>query len=523
MPRPSAPLLITGPVALVSGAVLALAYEPLAWFWLAPFCVAALVLVVRQATWRRGALLGWLFSAAHWFTLIWWMRAVGSDAYVALAGFMSLYGVLLGVGLAAVTRLRWWPLWSAVVWVAIEVLRGGWPFGGFPWARLAFATIDTPVAPALAWVGSNGVSLLVALMGTTLAMAAGPLVPPRGTLRATSRRQVRHLAVVGGVVGISCLPALLSIDQTDRVGEVTVAAVQGNVPGTGDDVPSHHREITASHARATAELADQVARGERPRPDFVVWPENSTAVDPFLDPEVHGEILAAVDAIGVPVLVGGMVDAPDPEAVLNQGIVWDPVTGPGDRYTKHHPVPFGEYIPYRKRLDLTKNFGKLRMVPFDMMSGTRVAPLRIDGALVGDAICFDIAYDAGLLDQVRDGAQMLVVQTSNALFIHTHQIEQQWAISRVRAIETGRYVVVAAINGISGVIAPDGSVVDQAAIRTQSTLVDKVALVDGVTLGTFLGPWLGRLALLASVVSVVSGFLAYRRADKLAPQTEVPA
>jgi apolipoprotein N-acyltransferase len=523
VPRQSAPLLISGPVALASGAVLALAYEPVAWFWLAPFSVAALVLVVRYAPWRRGALLGWLFSAAHWFMLIWWMRAVGPDAYVALATFMSLYGVLLGAGLATLSRLRWWPVWSAVLWMAIEVLRGGWPFGGFPWARLAFATIDTPVAPALAWVGSNGVSLLVALMGTSLALVVAPFVTPRGDTRATPRRHVRHLAVVGGVVGLSCLPALISIDQTDRVRELTVAAVQGNVPGNGDDVPNHHREITASHATGTAELAAQVERGERPRPDFVVWPENSTAVDPFLDPQVHGEILAAVSAIGVPVLVGGMVDAPDPEAVLNQGIVWDPVTGPGDRYTKHHPVPFGEYIPYRKRLDLTNNFGKLRMVPFDMMSGTRVAPLRIDGALVADAICFDIAYDDGLLDQVRDGAQLLVVQTSNALFIHTHQIEQQWAISRLRAIETGRYVVVAAINGISGVIAPDGSVVDQAAPRTQTTLVDRVALFDGVTLGTFLGPWLGKFALLASLVSVAWGFLAYRRADKLAPQTEVSA
>jgi apolipoprotein N-acyltransferase len=163
------------------------------------------------------------------------------------------------------------------------------------------------------------------------------------------------------------------------------------------------------------------------------------------------------------------------------------------------------------------------MVPFDMMSGTRVAPLRIDGARVADAICFDVAYDAGLLDQVRDGAQLLVVQTSNALFIHTHQIEQQWAISRLRAIETGRYVVVAAINGISGVIAPDGTVVDQAPVRTETTLVDRVTLVDGVTLGTLLGPWLGKLALLASVVSVGWGFLAYRRADKLTPQTEVSA
>jgi len=519
--RRVAPLLFSGPLAVVSGLLLALAFEPVAAFWLAPLGVAGLVLAVRAASARRGALLGWLFSATFWFTLIWWMRAVGPDAYIALAGFMSLYGLLLGGGLALVSRLRWWALWSALLWVAVEVFQGAWPFGGFPWGRLAFATIDTQVAPGLALVGANGVSLLVALIGTTLAAANTAFHPSANP--PTSRRRVGHLVAVGALVGVACLPAVVTIDQTDSPGDVTVAAVQGNVPGNGDDVPGHHREITASHAAATRELAAQVELGQRPRPDFVVWPENSTAVDPFLDPEVHNEVLGAVRAVGVPVLVGGMVDAPNPEEVLNQGIVWDPRTGPGDRYTKHHPVPFGEYIPYRKRLDLTKNFGKLRMVPFDMMSGTRRTPLRINGALIADAICFDVAYDDELVDQVSNGAQLLVVQTSNAMFIHTHQIEQQWAISRLRAIETGRYVVVAAISGISGVIAPDGSIVDSAAPRTQQTLVDTVALQDGVTLGVRLGPWLGRLALLATLVSVGWALLAYRRAVKSASQTEVSA
>jgi apolipoprotein N-acyltransferase len=523
VPRPSAPLLVSAPAAAASGAALSLAYEPVAAFWVAPLSVAALVLLVRGVRLRRAALLAWLYGVGFWFSLIWWMRAVGPDAYVALAGFMSLYGLLQGPALAAVSRLRWWPVWSALVWLAGEVVQGAWPLGGFPWGRLAFATVDTPVAPGLAWVGANGVSLAIALMGAALAAAVAPYLPRRTELPATSHHTLRHLAALGLVIAVPCLPGLVAVDQTSAAGTRTVAAVQGNVPGSGDDVAGHHREITTWHSEATRELAAQVARGEQPRPDFVVWPENSTAVDPFSDPQVHELVLEAVEAIGVPVLVGGMVDAPDPEQVLNQGIVWDPLTGPGDRYTKHHPVPFGEYIPYRKHLDLTRNFGKLRMVPFDMMSGTRRSPLRIDGALVADAICFDVAYDDELVDQVRHGAQLLVVQTSNALFIHTHQIEQQWAMSRLRAIETGRYVVVAAINGISGVIAPDGSVVASAAPRTQAVLVDEVTLRDGVTLGILLGPWLGRGALGAALVSVAWGLLAYRRGVPLPPQTEVSA
>lgn len=510
MPRPPA-LLLRSAAVLVAGFALTTAYEPLTWWWIAPLAVAGCVLAIRGSSLRAGAWLGWLFSAAHWSSLIWWMRAVGPDAYGALAGFMSTYGIVFGIGIALVGRLRWWPLWTAVMWLACEALRGAWPFGGFPWARLAFATIDSPLAPGLAWFGANGVSLLVALLGTGLAAVV------------VSTRRRRALAGVLVVAGVALVPSVVTVEQTDAAGQVTVAVVQGDVPGSGDDVARHHRLITAAFSQLTQELAGRVSAGEEAAPDFVLWSENSTAVDPFTDPIAHDQVVDAVAAVGVPVLVGAMVDAPSPEHVLNQGVVWDPRTGPGDRYTKHHPVPFGEYIPYRNRVDLTKNFGKLRLIPNDMLSGTRTAPLRIGEALVAEAICFDIAYDDELVFQVGAGAQLVVVQTSNAMFIRTHQIEQQWAISRLRAIETGRYVVVAAINGVSGVIAPDGSVVAKIPTRTAATLVQEVSLRDGSTTGLWVGPWLGRAAAGVAVGSALVGLLAYRRRSTIPLQTQESA
>ncbi len=110
------------------------------------------------------------------------------------------------------------------------------------------------------------------------------------------------------------------------------------------------------------------------------------------------------------------------------------------------------------------------------MSGTRTQPLSIAGVQVAAAICFDVAYDDGLYAQVNRGAQLVAVQTSNALFIRTSQIDQQFAISRVRALETGRVVVVSATNGVSGIIAPDGTVLSRADIRTQKVLVEQVGL-----------------------------------------------
>jgi apolipoprotein N-acyltransferase len=291
---------------------------------------------------------------------------------------------------------------------------------------------------------------------------------------------------------------------------VTVAAVQGDVPGTGLDVPAVHREVTANHVRLTQQLAADVATGERPQPDFVLWPENSTAVDPFSDEEVHAGIVAASDAIGVPVVVGGMSNDPlDETQVLNQGIVYRPGLGSGDRYTKRHPVPYGEYIPFRGSL-IPETYGKLRMVPRDMVRGTSLEPVRVGDVSVADAICFDVAYDEGIGGQVARGAQMVVVQTSNAMFSRTGQLGQQFEISRLRALETGRWVAVAAINGISGVVRPDGTVAASVPARREGVLVEEVGLSTTTTPAVRLGVWPARLALAFLVCHAAYVLVAYR-------------
>jgi len=292
------------------------------------------------------------------------------------------------------------------------------------------------------------------------------------------------------------------------VDQKLVAVVQGNVPGDGTNVLLDHRAVTRNHVETTEAFARQVESGEATRPDFVIWPENSTAVDPFRDAEIGDGIDEASAAIDVPLLVGAMVDAGS-EHVLNQSIVWAPETGGGDRYSKRHPVPFGEYIPGRGLFDA--NFGRLALIPRDMMSGTRVTPLTVDGARVAAAICFDVAYDDGIHDQVIEGGQLVTVQTSNAMFVHTNQIEQQFEISRLRALETGRYVAVAAINGVSGIIAPDGTVLERAGTRTQAVLTAEVGLVDEVTPGVRLRQWPGRVALVVTLIGLAWSVLTYRR------------
>ncbi len=284
------------------------------------------------------------------------------------------------------------------------------------------------------------------------------------------------------------------------------------MPPPENDILADHRQVTENHVQATVDLAADVDAGSVPRPDFVLWPENSTAIDPFADASTNAEIRRAATAIGVPILVGAIVDAGE-DHVLNQGIVWDPATGAGERYTKHHPVAFGEYMPLRPLLRSwgIEDEGQLGRIARDMLSGTNEQPLRVAGIEVADAICFDVAYDDVFYDQVENGAELLAVQTSNASFIFTDQIDQQFAITRLRAIESGKYLVVASTNGITGVIAPDGSVVASADPRTQKVLLEQVGLRTGVTPGVRLGQWLAVLLPLLTAVGLVLRVVTYRR------------
>jgi apolipoprotein N-acyltransferase len=242
----------------------------------------------------------------------------------------------------------------------------------------------------------------------------------------------------------------------------------------------------------------------------VIWPENSTDINPFDDPTVFADIQGAVDAVGVPTLVGAMVDGPEPGEVFNQGIVWSPSTGPGERYSKRHPVPFGEYIPFRDQL--AKLFTRLDQIPRDMRPGTEPGLLEMNGITIGDVICFEVAYDGLLRDVVDGGAAVVVVQTNNATYMGTGQVQQQFAISRLRAIETNRSVVVAATNGVSGIVDARGDVVERAPTRTQDVLLQSVPMPGGITAGVRLGLWVELLLSVVAAAAVITGVaLSYGR------------
>ncbi|WP_240487322.1 apolipoprotein N-acyltransferase [Actinomadura flavalba] len=454
-------------VAVAAGLLLWTAFPPLDLIVLAPAGVAALTLALRGMPARAGAWLGFLAGAAFFLPVLTGIVKIGPDAWVLLSLVQALYFVPMAAAMAAVSRLRGWPVWIAALWVAQELARGSVPFGGFPWARLAFSQTATLLTPYAALGGAPLVTFVTALTGTLLAAAAVCAV--RARREGTRRRGVTGAAAALGVIAV--LGAGAQLVPTPTAGRaVTVAVVQGNVPRLGLDFLGQRKAVLDNHVRQTHALAAQVRAGRVARPELVVWPENASDLDPYAEPDAYTAIDAAVKDVGVPVLVGALVDSADGTQVENRGIVWDPVTGPGDYYVKRHPVPFGEYLPFRPLL--TELITRFERIPRDFARGTRSGVMRLGPVTIGDVICFEVAYDR----EVRDvaGGELLVVQTNNATYGRTSLPPQQIAMSRLRAVEHGRTILVAATSGISAVVAPDGRVLSRSAEFTPDLQVAAV-------------------------------------------------
>lgn len=441
------------PIARVAGAIaggllLFLAFPPLGLWFLAPFGVALAVLSVRGARPRRAAWLGLLTGLALLLPGLHWVSPIGMDAWLGLVAMESVFYAAWGVCAALVVRLPLWPLWSAALWVAMEWARGMFPFGGFPWLRVAFSQGESVFTPYAALGGAPLVSFAVALCGGLIALLALRLTPaPRW-----------ERAVALPLIGILAVPAAaFAVPRPGDEGRtVTMGIIQGNVPGRGmdplGDVPA---VVLQNHTRMLHEMAQSVRAGKTPRPDVVVLPENSTDIDPLRSDFAYREIDAAVKDIGVPVLVGAVVGVGENNRAT-RSLIWDPVTGPGAYYDKQKLVPFGEYTPLKDIvLALFKRAG---LVGKQSVPGTRDGDLKLGPVTIGAINCYEVAFDGVVGGTARTGASPLVVQTNNATYALTNLPAQQLAMSQIRAVEHNRAVVTAAITGVSAYVTPDGSI-----------------------------------------------------------------
>jgi apolipoprotein N-acyltransferase len=489
------------PVALAGGLLLAAAFPP-AGVWPLAFAAPALLMVALAGRGLRASFaVGVVFGTAFFLPLLSWVVNLAWYAWLALAIASAFIMGVLAIGQRILLDLpEWaWPPAVAGWWVVAEGVRDRWPWGGFPWGRLGMSQAAAPSAGWAAFGGAPWVTFLVALTSGAL----GCLV---------LRRRVTGLVALVVAAGVTLSGSLLrSAVVPSAAGSPTaeVAAIQGDVPhartlsGLVNDTV-----VTQNHAAATMTLAQRVAAGNAAAPDLVVWPENSTDLDPGLYPDIYQSITNAVNAIGKPVLVGEVLQNP----LRNAGVLWRPGVGPGEIYTKRRLVPFGEVIPLRGLISHITSLTALQ--PVDFTAGHANVVFHVGRIRLGDVICYEIGFDDLVRSDVAGGANLLAMQTNDATFERdgqTGETYQQLDMARLRAIESDRSVVVASTTGASAIISPSGQLMVSSGTWQRAILEGRVPLLTYRTLADTVSAWPEYVIMLLTLAGVALVLVRGRR------------
>lgn len=482
-------------VAALGGLAVSTAFPPLGWWWSAPLGVAMLVASAHGASVRLSAAAGAVAGAVFAGTSLVWLTSVGPDAYLAVTALFAAWWAVMLAAMRLTMGVRAWPLLVPAVWVGQEWARSQWPLGGFPWARLGYVSVDSPVAILVPHLGVYGLTYVIAAIGSLLA-AAIIGSHRRGALTAVG---LAAAVVAAGTAFAQAAPT------GSAQATVQVAVVQGgSQSGMGEQ---QARAVLAAHVRQTRLLAADTVT----RPAFVLWPESATDIDPLIDTQARAQIDAAVADIGVPVVVGAVTAVPDqPQHARNQAIAWMPLTGPGAVYTKRQLVPFGEYVPVRGLLERVTS--RFTQVPRDFVSGVDSPVIDVGAVRLGMLICYEVAFDDRVTDAVSAGASMLAVPSNNATYAGTTQPAQQLTITRFRALETARSTLLASTTGVSTIIDSSGTVLTSIEDGAAGSRIADVAPSTQITTAVRWGGGIGVALTVIAAVAVIIGSLAHRRA-----------
>ena len=504
-PRPLLPLWVAVLAAIAGGLVYDLGF-PGVGIWPLAFAGIALALVslIGRSGWSA-ALVGFAFGLAFYLQLVSWTSLyLGPVPWLALSVLESLIvaggAVLIALAYRWVprastsrwVRLVWLPLLVAGLWCVREAATGSIPYGGFPWGRAALSQSESPFADVVSWVGSTGLGFIM------VAIVAGVIE----WVRLRGWQDLRAAIPVAALVLVALLvPAW----PTTTTGELRVASVQGNGPAGYFD-EREPGDVLAAQLEATEPILDE------PGIDVLLWPEGGSDIDPMRSPDVADIFDDLSEQLGAPLVLNTVTTRDD--EFFNTSLLWRAGEGVVDSYDKRNPVPFGEYIPDREFWELLAP-DLIGLIQRGYTPGTNAPVFDLDDAVTGLAICFDVIYDELIWEGARDGAELYMFQTNNADFNGTDENEQQLAIARLRAIETGRSVVNISTVGTSQVIDPTGRTIDALPAYEPGAMVTDVELRDGLTPSVVLGGAVPLLVVAASLGGLLAaGVIARRRSRR---------
>ncbi|MEM7140334.1 MAG: apolipoprotein N-acyltransferase [Actinomycetota bacterium] len=473
-------------LAVVAGLLVAAGLPPWGWW---PLTLAGLALwfhlldgMTRRRRFRRSLAVGfaWFVPGTLWMfdlTAAGWPVAVA--AYTLLAGAAGALTPAEGRGRAA-------GFTGALV--LVEAVRWHVPFGGVPIATIPMAMVATPWAISAQFLGS----LFLLAVTVLIAIACGAAI-----------RSPRALAAVAAIAAVAPLLGHLGGVAVEPVGELNVAVVQGGGPQNTRADACENRRVFERHVAATDSIPADAEL------DLILWPED--VVHPSVEgtptpsrcdddllfrSEALAELRRLAETYDATLISGWFERSEDGAANVNYSVIIEPDGSIGDRYDKVRLVPFGEFVPLRSFIE---NFSDA-LPARDVRSGSDPAVLESRFGPLGISISWEVFFDYRARDAINSGGQVLLNPTNGSSYWLTIVQTQQVASSRLRALETDRYVLQAAPTGFSAVVAPDGEVLQRTAVSEQAVLFDTVERREGRTLATVVGPWPMLLLALTAVV-----------------------
>ena len=484
--------------ALAAGAVAPLAFSPFEAWPLAALSLAVLFLAWLPASPGRAARRGWLYGLGLLGAGTFWIHESFQFQHVALPVAVVLTGLLI-LAMALYPALTGWlagrlkapPAVALLVafpaaWTLQEWVRS-WLFTGFPWLMAGYAQVDGPLAALAPVAGVLGVTAVTAL-------AAGALA----ALAVRPRRPAAPLAVLGAVAVAGGL-AHATAWTTPRDGPLSVALVQGNVPQEEKWLPERRQPTLDHYLAATWASRDA---------DLVIWPE--TAI-PALHHEA-GPFLARLEhwarETGRALIVGL------PYRDRQSGLLHNTVLtfAPQEQvYHKRHLVPFGEFVPLRGLLEPPMRALGLPVAAFTGGPPDQVLAT-VDGHPVGVSVCYEGAFGELVRDDLPE-AELLVNLTNDAWFGRSIGPPQHLQMARMRALESGRWLLRAANTGITAIVDPRGRIAARLPQFETAVLRGEARWMEGATPYVRWGEW--PVVVLAAATLAILLISGWRSGDGL--------
>ena len=475
--------------AIVAGLLVAFSLPPWGW-WPLAYVGVALFATYRPNSNRARFIFGTMFALAWLAPGMSWMWFLTAPGYVIAALlFSALHGIAAMITGAVTDQHKHRAIVGPLAHALAEALRFSFPFGGVPLATLAISQAASPIAPIVRIGGPLLLTYIVLQIGFLLARLRDTEMPKRTV----------HAALIAVVVVVLPIAGAIAPHGHDIGRSLNIAAVQGGGPQGTLAINTNSRDVVIRHLDATQTIADGSASTEN-QLDLVIWPENVIDVNSFSSSIERTEVAAQSARLNAPFLVGITEDLDD-RYFTNAQVVVNTDGSLGDRYDKVRRVPFGEFVPMRGLLEAVG--APVDRIPRDAKAGNDTAILRAADTTIAVVISWEVFFAGRANEGIEQGATLLVNPTNGSSYTGTILQTQQIASSRLRALETGRWLVQVSPTGFSAFVSPSGQVFDRTGVSEQHVITREVQLRSGRTIYSYLGDTPCILIMIASLLALL--------------------